>query len=96
MSAVAIIDVDVGSTAWVDITTESSIDAGTALELMNKGVSEVYVQLSAEAPSGDKEGFIMTNIDKPSPTTLIPAGGALKVWARAARRNCVVGVRDNS
>lgn len=93
----AVIDVTIGDTAWVDITTATSIAAGTALILQNKTIPEIYVQLSASAPSGDKEGFILSNIYQPSHSMTIPAGGVLKVWARAARYiTCIVGVRDNS
>lgn len=79
--AATITDVEVGSTAWVDLYTVTGITVGDAMNIANKGVTWCRLYEGNAAPALDvTDGDLISNYDKNYATANVGVG-SLKVWA---------------
>lgn len=77
-------DVAVAQGAWVDLYAGSSISAGTAATVYNKGSNPLFVVIAASAPavptSGAPKGIPVSTVGLYNSTFSVPAS-ASGLWA---------------
>lgn len=78
-------DVNITSTAYTNINTESGISVGTALILQNKSNSNMFVQIAASQPDADStDGLHLYTAPYTLSILQITAGETNPVWVRSA------------
>lgn len=77
-------DITVPSDSYLDLYIAASITVGTAIEIINKGSSTIYVQESTTQPSATStDGVAITSVDKPWAVGIVNDGAA-KIWVRSS------------
>jgi hypothetical protein len=78
-------DITVGSTAWVDVNTESGLVVGTKMSVMLKTSWWCRLYEGATAPALDYTGgVLLTDLTHPHAIATIPTD-SLKIWALCTR-----------
>ena len=78
-----VINVDITPDTWVNVNTLTGISVGTEFRIQNDGVIWVRIQESSTQPTENKEGKILTNLDKSSSSATITSGSET-LWARSS------------
>jgi hypothetical protein len=87
-------DVTVAKGSWVNLYAASTIAVGTAVTVINKGISPAYVVVAATAPSitPTPKGFPLFVGEHSTP--LVIASGASGLWAFSQNFNATLLVQD--
>tara|TARA_B100001105_G_scaffold204145_2_gene167899 strand:- start:786 stop:1073 length:288 start_codon:yes stop_codon:yes gene_type:complete len=78
-----VVNIKILKDTWVNVNTLSGIPVGAEFRIQNDGVTWVRVQESGGQPLDEKEGKLLTNLDKSSSSALIPTGSG-EIWARSS------------
>tara|TARA_R100001594_G_scaffold22618_1_gene43837 strand:+ start:568 stop:945 length:378 start_codon:yes stop_codon:yes gene_type:complete len=94
-SMAKVITVDVPPNTWVDVNTVSGIAVGSSITIQNVSTVWVNIQESSSEPTEEREGKIITNLDKSSAEALVKSGSD-KIWVRSTQedRGAVVAVQE--
>ena len=74
-------DVIIPAGVWTDVTTASSVAAGTACNIYNKGSGAVFIATKATEPSTTTAGIPLTPAYNGTGHICAIAAGTAKVWA---------------
>ena len=90
-----VITVDIPPNTWVDVNTVSGIAVGSSITVQNVSTVWVNIQESSSEPTEEREGKIITNLDKSSAEALVKSGSD-KIWVRSTQedRGAVVAVQE--
>lgn len=85
-------DISVSHDSWVDVNTISGVTVGTAAQITNKGVENVWLYEGTDAPSIDSKDGELLRVDGVRSVATI-AEGSLKIWARSAGRDSTLTIQ---